>query len=112
MDIGLATMGVQRMMRHRAASSGVLSQTLGKNLSHHQVLPADQQPRVANAPRTDNDRAVLSSTGGNPRMVNTSKRVVNHVVGQISPFAARALHRDNISAALKFVPQSLNIKSG
>lgn len=105
-------MNRERMLRHKVASEHILSQTLGKNLSHHQVLPADQQPRVANAPRLDHNRAILSTIGGNPRMVNVSKRSAGHSVGQISPFSARALHRDNFSTALKFSPQSLNIKSG
>ena len=54
------------VLRHRGMNDGNILPNLGKSLSHHQVLPATLAKRVANAPRTDIGKAVLSATGGHP----------------------------------------------
>ena len=108
----LAMLSAARAARHREPEGGVLSQTFGKSLTHHQVLPAVHQPRVANAPRTDFGKAVLSGTGGNPRAVNQAVHGIrSRVVSQISPFARRGLLRENFTNALKHTPHSKNFNS-
>jgi len=72
-------------LRHRSPKDGNFLPNLGKTLTHHQVVPAVLQPRVANNPRTDFGKAVLSATGGHPREVNQAidgNRAIG--VGQIS----------------------------
>lgn len=87
--IGLAGVIAQR--------SGVLGggknlgEHLGKNLSHHQVIHAVNQARVSNLPRTDIGKAVLSSIGGNPRIVNQAITKVGMKTTPLAPFDRRAL---------------------
>jgi hypothetical protein len=79
---------------------------LGKSLSHHQVVPAVSQPRVANNPRTDIGKAVLSMTGGNPRIVNQAVDGIRaRAVGQISHLDRRLQMAKGVGEALKLAPQ-------
>ena len=105
-------LSVARMIRSRAPPESHKGEHLGKNLAHHQVVPADQQPRTANNPRTDFGKAVLSGTGGNPRAVNQAIDGVRSVAtSQISPFHRRRRFADNFSNALKHTPHSKNFNS-
>ena len=77
-------------LRHRSPHDGNFLPNLGKTLTHHQVLPAVMAARVANAPRTDFGKAVLSSMGGNPRAVNQAISGIRaKAVGQVSHFDRR-----------------------
>jgi len=102
--------GLISAARYATQRSGVLgggrtlSETLGKDLSHHQVIHAVNQTRTANNPRLDFGKAVLSRTGGNPRMVNQSQTPNSRTTLQISPHDAKAVLRDNFSNHLKFTP--------
>ena len=108
----LGILAAARASRHREPEGGALSQTLGKSLTHHQVLPAVQQPRVANTPRTDFGKAVLSGTGGHPRAVNQAVQGIrSRVVSQISPFERRQRYSGNFANALKHTPHSKNFNS-
>jgi hypothetical protein len=99
--LGLAANAV----RHRSPVDGNFLPNLGKSLSHHQVVPAVLQPRVPNLPRTDFGKAVLSSTGGNPRAVNQAIQGVRaKAVGQISHFDRRQQLAKGLDA-LKLAPQ-------
>ena len=105
-------LSVARAVRHAAPSGGNKGEHLGKNLAHHQVVPADQQPRTANNPRTDFGKAVLSGTGGNPRAVNQAIDGVRSVItSQISPFHRRRRFADNFTTALKHTPHAKNFNS-
>ena len=105
-------LSVARAMRHAAPSGGNKGEHLGKNLAHHQSVPADQQPRTANKPRTDFGKAVLSMTGGNPRAPNQAIEGIRSVMtSQISPFARRGLLRDSFATALKHTPHAKNFNS-
>ena len=78
------------LLRHRSPQDGNFLPNLGKTLTHHQVLPATMANRVANAPRTDFGKAVLSSMGGNPRAVNQAISGIRaKAVGQVSHFDRR-----------------------
>tara|TARA_R100001369_G_scaffold54939_2_gene81836 strand:+ start:447 stop:767 length:321 start_codon:yes stop_codon:yes gene_type:complete len=78
------------LLRHRSPRDGNFLPNLGKTLTHHQVLPATMANRVANAPRTDFGKAVLSSMGGNPRAVNQAISGIRaKAVGQVSHFDRR-----------------------
>jgi len=78
------------LLRHRSPHDGNFLPNLGKTLTHHQVLPAVMAARVANAPRTDFGKAVLSSMGGNPRAVNQAVQGIRaQSVGAISHFDRR-----------------------
>ena len=102
----------------RAASirSGILGgghnlgEHLGKNLSHHQVIQAVNQDRTANNPLLDVGKAVLSSTGGNPRIVNQALTRVRHTLA-VSPFDRRAIARSGIENQLKHSISVVSIKS-
>ena len=84
--LGLAANAI----RHRSPHDGNFLPNLGKTLTHHQVLPATMAARVANAPRTDFGKAVLSATGGNPRAVNQAIQGVRaRATGQVSHFDRR-----------------------
>ena len=105
-------LSVARSLRHAAPTGGNKGEHLGKNLAHHQVVPADQQPRTANKPRTDFGKAVLSMTGGNPRAPNQAIEGIRSVMtGQISPFNRRGLLRDSFATALKHTPHAKNFNS-
>ena len=108
----LTGLSVARQLRHRAATEGHKGEHQGKTLTHHQVVPADQQPRTANKPRTDFGKVVLSMTGGNPRAPNQAIEGIRSVMtGQISPFARRGLLRDTFATALKHTPHAKNFNS-
>jgi len=99
--LGLAANAV----RHRSPMDANFLPNLGKSLSHHQVLPAVSQPRGANNPRTDFGKAVMSSTGGNPRAVNQAIQGVRaRAVGQVSHFDRRQQLAKGLDA-LKLAPQ-------
>ena len=102
----LHTMAFQRALRHREPNEGNILPNLGKSLTHHQVLPATLAQRIANAPRTDFGKAVLSSTGGNPRAVNQAVQGLGHVRGvrQISHFDAKQLMKGSLMNSLKHAP--------
>tara|TARA_R100000654_G_scaffold23478_1_gene45879 strand:+ start:1480 stop:1839 length:360 start_codon:yes stop_codon:yes gene_type:complete len=95
---------VARTIRHRAPNEGNLLPNLGKTLIHHQVLPATMQTRVANRPRTDVGKAVLSGTGGNPRIVNQALQTASRIVSPISHFESRARMAMGVARALKHTP--------
>ena len=108
----LTGLSVARQLRHAAPSGGNKGEHLGKNLSHHQSVPADQQPRTANKPRTDFGRAVLSMPGGNPSAPNQAIEGIRSVMtGQISPFNRRGVFRDAFETALKHTPHAKNFNS-
>ena len=99
--LGLAANAV----RHRSPMDANFLPNLGKSLSHHQVIPAVIQPRVPNAPRTDIGKAVLSMTGGNPRIVNQAVDGVRaRAVRQVSHFDRRQQLSKGLEA-LKSAPQ-------
>ena len=78
------------LLRHRSPHDGNFLPNLGKSLTHHQVLPAVDAKRVANTPRTDFGKAVMSSTGGNPRAVNQAVQGIRaQTVKQVSHFDRR-----------------------
>ena len=105
-------LSIARAVRSAAPTGGNKGEHLGKNLSHHQVVPADQQPRTANNPRTDFGKAVLSGTGGNPRAVNQAIDGIRSVAtSQISPFHRRRRFADNFGTALKHTPHAKNFNS-
>tara|TARA_R110002153_G_scaffold260235_1_gene420199 strand:- start:250 stop:630 length:381 start_codon:yes stop_codon:yes gene_type:complete len=96
--LGLAAKAVA----HRSPHDGNFLPNLGKSLTHHQVLPASVATRVANAPRTDFGKAVLSATGGNPRAVNQAVQGIRAAaVGQISHFDRRQMLSAGVGTALK-----------
>ena len=98
-----------RARRHRAPTEGhVLHESLGKTTSVHQVLPADQSTRTANNPRTDFGKAVLSGTGGHPRMVSNAKTISSQVL-QVSPHHAKKIMRAGNS--LKYTPHAKSLIS-
>ena len=87
---------------------------LGKSLNLHQVLPASAQRigrAVANAPRTDIGKAVLSATGGNPAMVAIGATRLAKGVGKISHFDSRKLMRESLPSALKLAPMAKSLIS-
>lgn len=93
------------LMRHRSPKDGNFLPNFGKSLSHHQVVPAVIQPRVPNTPRTDIGKAVLSMTGGNPRIVNQAVDGVRaKAVKQMSHFDRRQQLSKGLDA-LKSAPQ-------
>lgn len=92
-------------VRHRAPTDGNFLPNLGKSLTHHQVIPAVIQSRVANNPRTDFGKAILSSTGGNPRAVNQAIDGIRaRAVGQISHLDRRLQMAKGLDTALKLKP--------
>tara|TARA_E500000305_G_scaffold105173_1_gene102328 strand:- start:459 stop:779 length:321 start_codon:yes stop_codon:yes gene_type:complete len=96
------------LMRHRSPMDGNFLPNLGKTLTHHQVLPATMATRIANAPRTDIGKAVLSMTGGNPRIVNQAVDGIRaRAVGQISHFD----RRQQLSKGLDALKLKPSIKS-
>lgn len=99
--LGLAANAV----RHRSPMDANFLPNLGKSLSHHQVIPAVLQPRVANNPRTDFGKVVLSATGGNPRAVNQAIDGIRaQAVGQISHLDRRLQMARGLDTALKLKP--------
>ena len=100
------------LMRHRSPMDGNFLPNLGKHLTHHQVLPPTMQPRVANNPRTDFGKAILSMTGGNPRAVNQAISGIRaKAVGQISHFDRRQMLAKGVSEALKLKPHQKSLIS-
>ena len=109
--VGAATMAnpglglAANAVRHRSPKDANFLPNLGKSLSHHQIVPAVLQSRVANNPRTDFGKAILSSTGGNPRAVNQAIEGIRAIgVGQISHFDRRLQMAKGVSEALKLKP--------
>jgi len=99
------------LIRHRSPMDGNLLPNLGKTLSHHQVVPAILQARVPNTPRTDIGKAVLSMTGGNPRIVNQAVDGVRaRAVRQVSHFDRRQQLSKGLEA-LKSSPQAKSLIS-
>lgn len=102
-------------LRSNIARSGVLTggvklgEHLGKSLSHHQVIHAVNQVRTSNNPRLDVGKAVLSSVGGNPRIVNQAIRTAGMMTTPLSPFGMRELHK--AGNHLKHTLSAVSIKS-
>lgn len=94
------------VLRHRGMNDGNILPNLGKSLSHHQVLPATLAKRVANAPRTDIGKAVLSATGGHPAISAMGATRLAKQVGQISHFDSKKLMKEALPSALKLAPQA------
>ena len=110
---GMAGMALERGLRGRIRQSGDFVPTLGKSLNLHQVLPASAERigrAVANAPRTDIGKAVLSSVGGNPRIVNQALSLAKHTK-QISHFDSKKLMREGVSQARKHTPHAKSLNS-
>lgn len=100
------------LLRHRSPMDGNFLPNLGKSLTHHQVVPAVIQPRVANTPRTDFGKAILSSTGGNPRAVNQAVDGIRaKAVGRISHFDRRQQLSQGVVSALKEFPHQKSLIS-
>jgi len=103
--------------RYRSAVSGILggghskSETLGKTLSHHQVIHAVNQIRTSNNPRVDIGKAILSSVGGNPRKVNQSVVPNSRTTLKISPHDAKSVLREGLSDHPKYTPASRSLIS-
>ena len=121
--LGAATGGIINPITARygagvvgAATGGVLGgghnlgEHLGKNLSHHQVIQAVNQVRTANTPLLDVGKAVLSSTGGNPRIVNQALTHVRHTL-PVAPFDRRAIARSGIENQLRHTISVVSKKS-
>jgi len=87
----------------------VLGETLGKTLSHHQVVQPVNQPRVANRPLLDIGKAILSATGGNPRIPNQAIRRSGLKTSPASPFDRRGIAREGNN--LKHQVSQVSIKS-
>ena len=99
------------LMRHRSPMDGNLLPNLGKSLTHHQVLPPSMAKRIANTPRTDFGKAVMSATGGNPRAVNQAVQGIRaKAVGQISHFDRRQQLSKGLEA-LKLKPHAKSLIS-
>lgn len=102
-------------LRGSISQSGVLTggvklgEHLGKSLSHHQVIHAVNQVRTANNPRLDVGKAVLSSIGGNPRIVNQAISTAGMMTTPLSPFGMRELHKTG--KHLKHTLSAVSIKS-
>ncbi len=95
-------------MRHRSPMDGNFLPNLGKTLTHHQVVPAVLQARVPNTPRTDIGKAILSMTGGNPRIVNQAVDGVRaKAVKQMSHFD----RRQQLSKGLDALKEKPQVKS-
>jgi len=106
--LGLAANAV----RHRSPMDANFLPNLGKTLSHHQVVPAVRQPRVANNPRTDFGKAVMSATGGNPRAVNQAVQgITARAVGQVSHLDRRLQMARGVGEALKLKPHAKSLIS-
>lgn len=87
----------------------VLAEHLGKNLSHHQVIQAVNQTRIANTPRLDVGKAVLSAMGGHPRLVNEAVKRAGISTIPTSPFDLKAIARGG--NLLKHSLSQVSIKS-
>jgi len=99
-------------LRHRSPMDANFLPNLGKSLTHHQVIPAVIQPRVANNPRTDFGKVVMSATGGNPRAVNQAiDGIRSRAVGQISHFDRRLQIAKGLDTALKLKPHTKSLIS-
>ena len=85
-------MSFQRGIRHRAPRADILHESFSKTIGNHQVVPADQAVRVANTARTDIGKAILSGTGGHPRIVEQSLSHASRVL-PVSPFVSKAIMR-------------------
>jgi hypothetical protein len=106
--LGLAAEG----LRHRSPKDGNFLPNLGKTLTHHQVIPAVIQQRVANNPRTDFGKAILSATGGNPRAVNQAVDGIRaKAVEKISHFDRRQQLSSRFADALKEFPHQKSLIS-
>jgi len=87
-----------------------LSESLGKNLSHSQQIHAVNQPHVANRPLLDIGKAVLSSVGGNPRLVHQAIPK-GRITMPVSHFDRRAIARAGIEGQLKHSVSVVSKKS-
>jgi len=106
------SMRYQRSLRSRVPEGNSLP-NLGKHLGIHQIVPAslDRSSRpTANSARTDIGKAVLSSVGGNPRIVNQAQSFARGV-SQISPHDSKALMRQGVGASLKHASHSKSLNS-
>jgi len=94
------------LIRRRAASDlGNKVETLGKSLTHHQVLPA-HRALSANSPLTDIGKTVLSATGGNPAQVADRVLGIHKATKRISPHDKRMLVKKGLS---KVAPQASSL---
>tara|TARA_R110001583_G_scaffold74274_2_gene205811 strand:- start:252 stop:593 length:342 start_codon:yes stop_codon:yes gene_type:complete len=109
LDVAQASMAIERGLRTRIPQGNAVP-TLGKHLGIHQVLPAHLATRVANAPRTDIGKAVLSSVGGNPRIVNQAQSLAR-ATKQISHYDSKLRHLGDLKSALKLAPQHKSLIS-
>ena len=99
------------LMRHRSPKDGNFLPNLGKTLTPHQVLPPTMAMRIANAPRTDFGKAILSATGGNPRAVNQAISGIRaKAVSQVSHFDRRQMLAKGLDA-LKQKPHQKSLIS-
>jgi len=86
-----------------------LGEHLGKTLSHHQVVQPVNQPRTANRPMLDIGKAVLSATGGHPRIPFQALRRTGLKTSPASPFDRRGIAREGNN--LKHQVSQVSIKS-
>ena len=101
----------------RTAQTGIfggardmLGEHMGKNLSHHQVVQAVNQPRTSNTPLVDIGKAVLSATGGHPRMVRDALSIAKFTL-PVSPFHRRQIARTGVDNQLKHSVSQVSKKS-
>lgn len=100
------------LLRHRSPNDGNFLPNFGKSLTHHQVVPAVMAQRVSNTPRTDFGKAILSSTGGNPRAVNQAVDGIRaKAVERISHFDRRQQLSKSFDVALKEFPHQKSLIS-
>lgn len=106
-----ARMSFQRSLRDRRPADHSLP-NLGKHLGVHQVVPAHLATRVANVARTDIGKAVLSSTGGNPRVhAGATALQRGSKTLQLSHFDAKRIMRSGVQASLKLEPHAKSLIS-
>ena len=89
---------------------GGLGEHLGKNLSHHQVIQAVNQVRTSNTPLVDIGKAVLSATGGHPKMVRDAVSLAKFTL-PVSPFHRRQIARTGVNNQLKHSVSQVSKKS-
>ena len=105
-------MRYQRSLRGREPETNSLP-NLGKHLGVHQSIPAHHAKQVANAPRTDIGKAVLSATGGNPRVHAgaTALQRGSRVIQQSHFDAKRVMRTGGVQASLKLTPHQKSLIS-
>ena len=92
------------------AGRKILGEHLGKNLSHHQVVHAVNNLRTSNHPLIDIGKAVLSSTGGHPRIVNQALSNSKFTI-PLSHFDRRQVAKSGVENQLKHSLSQVSNKS-